>query len=1072
MRFLKFLIIIVLPCFPLHLVAETGCTVQLATVLSTQGVVEKKGFNDNSWKPVKKDSLLCANESIRTRKQSRATVEIINQTIIRLNQNTILALPHKENETTIYDRIINLLKGKVFLRSRKTHRLKVTTPFLNAVHQGTEFIVEVKPEQASILVFDGKVAANNKFGKVVVNKGQQAVASKGQAPQVRAIKISPQDAVQWLLYYPPILDNKVLEKEQSNLDRSNFLVQKAAKLLNLSQVYDAQEAINKAKRLTPDNADLLALEAIIAIANNRSTHAFELASRAVMQDSQSIAAKIALSYSLQAQLKLQEAVKTMEKAVQQGPDHALAWTRLAELQLSLGDHKKALVSAQRAKQLNPSLAHVQIVLGFSDLAQSDSKQAQKAFEQAIHLAPNDPLARLGLGLAKIRQGHVDEGTRSIEAAASLDPDSTIFRSYLGKAYYELKNTEYAETELAIGKEKDTKDPTPWFYGAILKQTTNRPVEALLDMQKAIELNDNRAVYRSNLLLDEDKAARSASLGRIYNDLGFQQRGLVEGWKSVNTSPSNFSAHRLLADNYASLRKHETARVSELLQSQLLQPTNITPIQPRLAESNLLILDGLGPSTASFNEFNPLFAKNRLALQASGLVGGNNTYSDEVVQSGLWNNFSYSLGQYHYETDGYRPNNDLKQNIYSGFMQYQFTPNFSAQVEGRYNEFESGDLTMRFRPAVELDKRQQFETYSGRLGLHYMPAQGSHFLASLIYKNIEDSEPVIESSEQSYTAEGQYLFESNKINLVIGGGQYQSDNKEVFEGNSSEQDENHTNTYIYSNAKLWKNLTATFGLSFDSYHAVGFKRNQLNPKFGINWQILPSTLIRAAAFQTTKRPLSSNQTLEPTQISGFNQFFDDFNGSKTKRYGLAIDHKFDSTLFAGFEASLREVEYPKQNVQSLVKLLTNREQLYRAYLLWTPFKSIALKASYDFERIKRNPDINSNEPIVLNTHQFPVTFNYFHPNGFFTKWDATFVEQGVKYQRNALNPLQPGNNHFWIIDAAIGYRLPKRWGILSFGVKNLLDKQFNFEDVNTTTGKPVALQFQPDRMLFGQINLSF
>ena len=69
------------------------------------------------------------------------------------------------------------------------------------------------------------------------------------------------------------------------------------------------------------------------------------------------------------------------------------------------------------------------------------------------------------------------------------------------------------------------------------------------MEQAIELNNNRLVYRSRLLLDSDLAARSAALGQIYNDLGFQQLGLVEGWKSVNTDPTNFSAHRLLADTY-------------------------------------------------------------------------------------------------------------------------------------------------------------------------------------------------------------------------------------------------------------------------------------------------------------------------------------------------------------------------------------------------------------------------------------------------------------------------------------------------------------------------------------------
>ena len=56
---------------------------------------------------------------------------------------------------------------------------------------------------------------------------------------------------------------------------------------------------------------------------------------------------------------------------------------------------------------------------------------------------------------------------------------------------------------------------------------NRPVEALQSLQRSIELNDNRAVYRSRLRLDEDRATRSASLARIYDDLGFQQRALVE-----------------------------------------------------------------------------------------------------------------------------------------------------------------------------------------------------------------------------------------------------------------------------------------------------------------------------------------------------------------------------------------------------------------------------------------------------------------------------------------------------------------------------------------------------------------
>lgn len=100
-------------------------------------------------------------------------------------------------------------------------------------------------------------------------------------------------------------------------------------------------------------------------------------------------------------------------------------------------------------------------------------------------------------------------------------------------------------------------------------------------------------------------------------------------------------------------------MSEWLQSQLLQPINITPIRPQLAESNLFILEGAGPGGLAFNEFNPLFARNRFTIQGSGIVGDDNTYGDEVVHSGLWRNLSYSLGQFHYETDGFRKNNNLR-----------------------------------------------------------------------------------------------------------------------------------------------------------------------------------------------------------------------------------------------------------------------------------------------------------------------------------------------------------------------------------------------------------------------------
>ena len=60
-----------------------------------------------------------------------------------------------------------------------------------------------------------------------------------------------------------------------------------------------------------------------------------------------------------------------------------------------------------------------------------------------------------------------------------------------------------------------------------------------------------------------------------------------------------------------------------------------------------------------------------------------------------------------------------------------------------------------------------------------------------------------------------------------------------------------------------------------------------------------------------------------------------------------------------------------------------------------------------------------------------------------------------------------DDQFWIVDAGLGYRLPKRRGFLSAGIKNLLDESFKFQDTN-----PVSPTFYPERLYFGRVTLSF
>ena len=1075
--------------FPGTVPAAT-CEQWAGKVVSAQGVVEGKRAGEAQWRPVKLNDTYCPGDSIRTDRKSRADIALYNHPVLRLDQNSTVTLGGMKDERTS---LVDMVSGAALFFSRVTRNLEVRTATVNAGVEGTEFFIRVEEGKTELSVFEGKVLASNAAGGLPVATGQSAVAEAGKAPVYRIV-VRPRDAVQWALYYPPILDPRLAGvKEDSNDPR--FYTHRASQSLTVGRVNEATADIERAQKLDPKNSDALALQSVIAVVQNEKTKALDLGQGAVASDPKSATARIALSYAQQAHFDLPGALSSLEEAVKLAPENALAWARLAELQQSFGSLDKSLDAAKKAAALGPDLSRTQTVLGFSHLTRIETKEARGAFEKAIKLDDADPLPRLGMGLATIRDGNLEEGRREIEIAMSLDSNNSLIRSYLGKAYYEEKRDKLATGQYEMAKSLDPSDPTPYFYDAIQKQTTNRPVEALQDMEKAIALNDNRAVYRSRLLLDDDLAARSASIGRIYNDLGFQQRALVEGWRSINYDPANYSAHRFQADLYSALPRHEVARVSELLQSQLLQPINITPVQPRLAESSLLVVSAGGPGDLSFNEFNPLFERNRLALQANGTVAENSTWGEEVVVSGLHNKFSASAGQYHYETDGFRANNDLKDDIINIFGQWSPSHDTGLQMEYRNRRTEYGDLTLKYFPEDYIDGLRQNPDYDlFRVGFRKTISVGSDLIGSFMYKDQEfpavvkvPDTLVFEDKfkEKSFGGELQYLHRLTSLNIIGGAGyvKINGDRNVNFAffpdpsfdySESTSIDQTHANAYVYAHLNIRKNLTFTVGGSVDSIRSDEseiYDRDQFNPKIGVTWNPLPDTTVRATAFRVLTRALINEATLEPTQVAGFTQFFDDAYSTDTWIYGIGVDQKFLPNLFGGLSFSRRDMSVPVPGVGQ--SLSTGRvdwdEKLGRAYMYWAPHRWFGLNAEYHYEKIDREMEFTFGVK-EMTTQRLPLGASFYHPSGLSAMVKATYYNQEGTFllplANDAPENFVNASDKFWLLDASISYRLPERYGMIIVGAKNLFNQSFKFYDTDTLNPS-----IQPDRMFFAKINLS-
>lgn len=334
------------------------------------------------------------------------------------------------------------------------------------------------------------------------------------------------------------------------------------------------------------------------------------------------------------------------------------------------------------------------------------------------------------------------------------------------------------------------------------------------------------------------------------------------------------------------------------------------------------------------------------------------------------------------------------------------------------------------------------------------------------------------------AEIQYLRNAGPFSIITGAGYLNADQKDrdiilAPPAEITNMDIRSYNLYLYSNISLTNKVTLTAGVSGDVYeynkketNELDMNEKQLNPKLGITWDFTPGTTFRAAVFRTLRRRVLINQTLEPTQVAGFNQFFDDGEGSDSWRFGIAADKKFSLDFYGGMELSGRNIEVPYADLPippatASVQRVEWKEKLVRTYLYWTPIKWLSLSAEYQYEDLERDADFVGPELFSrIKTNRFPLGIGLFHPSGVSTWVKATHINQEGVFG-DPFSGFTVGEDHFWIADAAVSYQFPKRLGRITFEIKNIFDEQFKFQDTD-----PANPRMVPERTISAMFTLSF
>jgi hypothetical protein len=394
---------------------------------------------------------------------------------------------------------------------------------------------------------------------------------------------------------------------------------------------------------------------------------------------------------------------------------------------------------------------------------------------------------------------------------------------------------------------------------------------------------------------------------------------------------------------------------------------------------------------------------------------------------------------------------------------------------------------------------KFEKNTVRTGARYAPTTNQDLIVSAIYSDWKRNalshnfgqKPLAQKQDsEAFQAEAQYLLRKNFINFIAGTGVYDIRSNLIDENNFRFKSEQQSlSAYLYTNLNLPNNIKVTLGTNHTSYelgtitNSKIVKINETDPKLGIQWDILQNFRLRLAWFETVRRSLLTEQTLEPTQIAGFNQFFDDPIGAKTRRKGIGLDTHFSKNFYGGIEASERQLKIPFST--GLTE--NQKEHLYRVYFygLVSPFWSITSEIKYEKFTRKESLDNNGIEPNNIQTLSLPVSLQFFNPNGFFFKLTSTFVSQdlirlqdirNINEVRNSgeypENLKIEGSSNFFLFDAIVGYRLPNRRGLVSFEGRNLLNDDFLFRNPQFYVSQPTSPRYFPSRSLFVQFTFNF
>ena len=1096
-------LLILIVSFSFQSVANASARLEAAVegkVVQKQGKVQIYQALNNKWVNATAGTFIHAGDTIRTGANGKASLLMSDETMMQVDRSSQVQITHVAKNAGWFERsviaktiksasrsVYSLISGKLWARNKNRNvnaSFKTTTATIGI--RGTELVIEANEDGAvTSTVIEGRVEAENEYGTVIGETGNQISIQPGQAPQ-RSILLNPENAVQWTVVMPPLLNAADLaggsisteirqlvnqedyataaqkvsqQRQRSPKDAALQLLDAVLDIFN-GQPVSAHKKLTRLRKDIPDNSLLLRSLATASLMTGDNDTAKVAADRAVALEPENAANHVVLAYVQQSRFELDAAMKSTSAALRLDADNMLAAVILAQLQFGSGYSEQAMNTLLTARKRDPNNAMINNLAGFVLLSLHKLDEARNAFNIALESNAGMAESHMGLGIVNMREGQVDHALESMTSAVALDPQRSLFLSYWGKMLYQVKRYDKALDMFEHAALLDKKDPTPVFYKSIVLRDLNRSGEAIESLNQAIALNDNRAVYRSRFLLDQDLAVRNVDLSILYDQLGLSRIAEKKAVAAIKSDYTNYSAHLFYAGVLGSQDDRSYPAGSEALLARMLQPANVNTFN-------------------TFNDYTSFFEQPDIGGQITARGGNFGTAGGEIIIYGSDpdTNFAYNVGVFGDTTDGWRETNSEASKAAAFIGKWQPSEENGFLVSALYSNFEQRDQTEQRYEIDSLSSPEDelnLDLAAMELGYTHKFSPGSHLLLYGTYQNNTgdfirttdstlsvppalylDDTSTAEFERPYYQLQLQYMNKFGNHQLITGLLGFSGSNMQenfVIGANAVDRgpvppivldpllafdnpmpsydlDISFISAYLHDSWQVSDNIIIEAAIYFDkmenadAFSGTTWEVQEAGPRLGFIWDASENNTIRLSAFKYLLPFVTSR--LDPVDMAGVPIFRNTEEGAVIREVDLVWEYDTGNGLFSVGAFKL-EKESPSSTV-TIEGSIGGAEASYETLVT----KTTGVSVSYRFSAIEdlSNPTLDRNDQLFI------IGVRNQQANG---------LSMGLKDTYRNLD-FEDGRDSPYMrtLDADIAYEFGDKAGKVSFEIRNILDAEFNW-----------------------------